>query len=126
MPTSLLVIVTPDEQSKFLPAPVLAELRGYAAAFQLMDPTGLDTAGFARALAAADPEVVLACWRTPAFPAGSPFRGLTNVSLSPHIAGPTLDRYPDATALALRNLRAYAAGQPLEARITPEIFERSS
>ena len=332
MPTSLLVIVTPDEQSKFLPEAVLAELRGYAAAFHLLDPTGLDAAGFARALAAADPEVVLACWRTPAFPAvlpprlryvcyltgsvkhivtrahlergllltnwgsaisrivaecalfhtlcclrhatrytfllhreggwrddwervgslferrvgihgfgpvaralvgllrpfhctvsvfapdvddavarqhgvrraeslddlfgnndvlielaplipatigtvterhlrlirpggifvnvgraaivdeaallriaregqiqigldvfveeplpaDSPFRGLTNVSLSPHIAGPTLDRYPDATALALRNLRAYAAGQTLEARITPEIFERSS
>jgi phosphoglycerate dehydrogenase-like enzyme len=59
-------------------------------------------------------------------PADSPFRGLTNVSLSPHIAGPTLDRYVDATAFALRNLRAYAAGQPLEAVITPETYDRST
>ncbi len=59
-------------------------------------------------------------------PADSPFRGLPNVSLSPHIAGPTLDRYVDATAFALRNLRAYAAGQPLEAVITPEVFDRST
>ena len=31
---------------------------------------------------------------------------------------------PDITPNLL--LRAYAAGQPLEARITPEIYERSS
>ncbi|HND60166.1 MAG TPA: hydroxyacid dehydrogenase [Opitutaceae bacterium] len=59
-------------------------------------------------------------------PPDSGFRGLPNVSLSPHIAGPTLDRYCDATAFALRNLRAYAAGQPLEAVITPEIYDRST
>jgi phosphoglycerate dehydrogenase-like enzyme len=59
-------------------------------------------------------------------PADSGFRGLPNVSLSPHIAGPTLDRYPDASAFALRNLRAFAAGQPVEARITPEIYDRST
>ncbi len=59
-------------------------------------------------------------------PVNSGFRGLPNVTLTPHIAGPTLDRYPDASAHALRNLRAYAAGQPLEAVITPEIYDRST
>ena len=59
-------------------------------------------------------------------PVDSGFRGLTNVSLTPHIAGPTLDRYPDATAFALRNLRAYATGNPLEAVITPEIYDRTT
>ncbi|MBS0664190.1 MAG: hydroxyacid dehydrogenase [Verrucomicrobia bacterium] len=59
-------------------------------------------------------------------PPNSGFRGLPNVSLSPHIAGPTLDRYGDATAFALRNLRAYAAGQPLEAVITPETYDHST
>ena len=59
-------------------------------------------------------------------PVNSGFRGLTNVSLTPHIAGPTLDRYPDATAFALRNLRAYATAEPLEAVITPEIYDRST
>ncbi|MDB6092589.1 MAG: serA 1 [Verrucomicrobia bacterium] len=59
-------------------------------------------------------------------PVDSGFRGLRNVSLSPHIAGPTLDRYVDATAFALRNLRAYARGEKPEAVITPEIYDRST
>ena len=61
-PASLLVIVTPDERARFLPEPTLAELRGYAAEFHLLDPTGLDAAAFARVVAAANPEVILACW----------------------------------------------------------------
>ncbi len=56
----------------------------------------------------------------------SPWRGLRNVSLTPHIAGPTLDRYTDAGTLALRNLRAYRDDQPLVAVITPEILDRST
>ena len=56
-------------------------------------------------------------------PVTSGFRGLPNVSVTPHIAGPTLDRYVDATAHALRNLHAYAAGQPLEAVITPAMYD---
>lgn len=332
MPASLLLVLTPDEQAKFLSAPLLAELRGYAAEFRLLDPAGLTAADFTRELAAANPEVLLACWRTPALPAALPprlqyvcyltggvkhlvtrahlerglrltnwggsisrtvaecalfhtlsclrrathwsfllhrdggwrdgaeqvgslfqrrvgvhgfgpvarafvalvrpfdctvsvlapevddararqhgvqraasldalfaendvvievaplipatrgtvterhlrlirpggvfvnvgraavvdeaallrvaregrifvgldvfveeplpadsgFRGLPNVSLTPHIAGPTLDRYPDATAFALRNLRAYAAGQPLEAVVTPAVYDGST
>jgi phosphoglycerate dehydrogenase-like enzyme len=59
-------------------------------------------------------------------PVDSGFRGLPNVSLTPHIAGPTLDRYSDATQFALRNLRAYAAGQPLAAVITPAIYDAST
>lgn len=55
-----------------------------------------------------------------------PLRGLPNVFLTPHFAGPTLDRYPDATAHALRNLRAFIAGQPLDALITPEVYDRST
>jgi phosphoglycerate dehydrogenase-like enzyme len=56
-------------------------------------------------------------------PVTSGFRGLPNVSITPHIAGPTLDRYVDASAHALRNLRAYAADQPLEAVITPATYD---
>lgn len=59
-------------------------------------------------------------------PANSPFRGLRNVSLTPHLAGPTTDRRRDAGAFALRNLHAYVAGEPLEAVVTPEIYDRSS
>ena len=53
----------------------------------------------------------------------SPWRGLRNVSLTPHIAGPTLDRYIDGGRYALENLKAYRDDQPLKAVITPEIYD---
>jgi phosphoglycerate dehydrogenase-like enzyme len=56
-------------------------------------------------------------------PADHPLRGLQNVSLTPHLAGPTNDRRRDAGAWALRNLRAYAAGEPLVAQITTEDYD---
>jgi len=36
--------------------------------FRVLDPTGLDDAGLARELAAANPEVLVACWKTPLLP----------------------------------------------------------
>lgn len=59
-------------------------------------------------------------------PVDSPFRGLGNVSLTPHIAGPTTDRRRDAGAFAVENLAAYAEGRPLRAVITPEVYETST
>jgi phosphoglycerate dehydrogenase-like enzyme len=57
-------------------------------------------------------------------PATSPLRGLRNVSLTPHVAGPTLDRRRDAGAFALRNIQAFLAGQPLQAVITADVYDR--
>jgi phosphoglycerate dehydrogenase-like enzyme len=59
-------------------------------------------------------------------PADSGFRALPRVHLTPHNAGPTLDHYPVAGAFALRNLRAFAEGRPLEALITSAIYDASS
>jgi phosphoglycerate dehydrogenase-like enzyme len=59
-------------------------------------------------------------------PPDSPLRGLRNVCLTPHLAGPTTDRRKDATAFALRNLAAYVAGAPMEAVITAPIFDAST
>lgn len=59
-------------------------------------------------------------------PGESPFRALPKVHLTPHTAGPTIDRYPDAGAFALKNLRAYVEGRPLEAVVTREIYDQSS
>jgi len=56
-------------------------------------------------------------------PGHHPLRGMMNVSLTPHLAGPTNDRRRDAGEWALRNLRAYAAGEPLAAQITPEDYD---
>ncbi|HEY0945087.1 MAG TPA: hydroxyacid dehydrogenase [Opitutaceae bacterium] len=52
--------------------------------------------------------------------------GLPDVVLSPHIAGPTWDRFPDCGRLALANLGRYLRGEPLEALITPEIYDRAT
>jgi phosphoglycerate dehydrogenase-like enzyme len=70
--------------------------------------------------------VGLDVYTTEPLPADSGFRALPRVSLTPHTAGPTLDRYPDAGAFALRNLRAHVEGRPLEAVITPETYDQSS
>jgi phosphoglycerate dehydrogenase-like enzyme len=59
-------------------------------------------------------------------PEDSPFRGLRNVTLTPHIAGPTSDRRRDAGAFAVENLEAYAAGRPLQAVVTPAVYDTST
>jgi phosphoglycerate dehydrogenase-like enzyme len=59
-------------------------------------------------------------------PVDSPFRGLRNVSLTPHIAGPTTDRRRDAGAFALENLTAYAGDRPLRAVVTPAVYDTST
>lgn len=56
-------------------------------------------------------------------PADHPLRGLMNVSLTPHLAGPTTDRRRDAGDWALRNLQAYSAGRPLQAQITVHNYD---
>ncbi|MEO7415243.1 MAG: hydroxyacid dehydrogenase [Opitutaceae bacterium] len=56
-------------------------------------------------------------------PPDSGLRGLPNVTLTPHLAGPTTDRRRDAGQFALENLRAYVSGQPLKAVITPRTFD---
>jgi phosphoglycerate dehydrogenase-like enzyme len=63
---------------------------------------------------------------TEPLPADSGFRGLANVTLSPHLAGPTTDRRRDSGDLALANLRAYAEGLPLQAVITPKVYDTST
>ncbi len=70
--------------------------------------------------------VGLDVYRDEPLPPESPLRGLRNVMLTPHIAGPTPDRRRDAGAFALRNLRAYCTGEPLKALVTTEIFDLST
>ena len=56
-------------------------------------------------------------------PVDSGFRGLPNVTLTPHLAGPTTDRRRDAGEFAVANIRAYTQGQPIDARITQENYD---
>jgi phosphoglycerate dehydrogenase-like enzyme len=59
-------------------------------------------------------------------PVDSPFRGLRNVTLTPHIAGPTTDRRRDAGAHSLENLLAYAGDRPLRSQFTPALYDIST
>lgn len=70
--------------------------------------------------------VGLDVFSTEPLPADSGFRALPRVNLTPHTAGPTIDRYPDAGAFALANLRAYVEGRTPAAIVTPEIYDQST
>jgi phosphoglycerate dehydrogenase-like enzyme len=59
-------------------------------------------------------------------PPDSGFRGLPNVTLTPHLAGPTTDRRRDAGEFGVANLRAYAEDRPLQAVITPKVYDAST
>ena len=71
-------------------------------------------------------QVGLDVYETEPLPRTSPFRGLPNVTLLPHLGGPTRDRRCDSGSLALKNLRAYLRGEPLEALVTLEVYDRST
>ncbi|MEY2879395.1 MAG: D-3-phosphoglycerate dehydrogenase [Verrucomicrobiota bacterium] len=74
MPSSVLAVLTPTETREFFPEPLLAEVRALTPAFHPLDPTPPNAPDFAAALAAADPEILLACWKTPPLPAALPPR----------------------------------------------------
>ncbi len=61
-------------------------------------------------------------------PADSGFRGLPNVTLTPHLAGPTTDRRRDAGAAAAANLRAFCEDRPLtpSAVVTLHAYDTST
>jgi len=71
-PQSILAAVTPGEMSDFLPEPLLTAVREIAPMFTHLDTTDLTIGKFHEALAALNPEVLVACWKTPALPAALP------------------------------------------------------
>ena len=86
----------------------------------------VDEAALLRVAAEGRINIGLDVYTVEPLPAASGFRALPNVCLTPHIAGPTIDRYPDAGAFAVKNLRAYVEDRPLEALVGPEIYDQSS
>jgi phosphoglycerate dehydrogenase-like enzyme len=71
-------------------------------------------------------QIALDVFEQEPLPAGSPLRGLPNVTLLPHLGGPTRDRRRDAGAHALKNIRAFLRGEPLDAVVSLEVYDRSS
>jgi len=86
----------------------------------------VDEAGLLRVAREGRLQIALDVFEREPLPADSPFRGLPNVTLLPHLGGPTVDRRRDAGALALRNIRAFLRGEPLDALVTLEVYDRSS
>lgn len=56
----------------------------------------------------------------------SAFCGLGDAVLSPHIAGPTFDQYPQIGAHAVRNIARYLAGEAPLSRVTLEEYDRAT
>lgn len=56
----------------------------------------------------------------------SPFMRLPDAILTPHIAGPTADQFPDCGRFALENIARHLRGEPVEAAISPELYDRST
>ena len=73
-PSSIFAALTPAELNDFLPEPLLSEVRALAPEFHLFDPTNRSSDEFNRALSEANPEILLAAWKTPSIPAKLPPR----------------------------------------------------
>ncbi len=86
----------------------------------------VDEAALARVAAEGWLEVGLDVYEKEPLPVDSPLRGLANVMLCPHQAGPTKDRRCDAGTFAVGNLKAYLAGETVESVVTPDVYDRST
>lgn len=63
-------------------------------------------------------KAVLDVYEFEPLPRESRLRGLENVILMPHMAGPTVDRHKIVTLELLKDIRRYFAGQPLQFEIS--------
>lgn len=59
-------------------------------------------------------------------PIDSELRNLRNVLLSPHIGGPTGDRYRRCGEAAMENLWRYSRNLPIEDEVTLDLYDRST
>jgi phosphoglycerate dehydrogenase-like enzyme len=73
-----------------------------------------------------DLQLGLDVYETEPLAVDSPLRGMPNVALLPHIAGPTKDRRCDSAALAIENMGRFARGEEIPDTITPEQYDRST
>lgn len=86
----------------------------------------VDQAGLERVAQEGRIQVALDVYGSEPLAEDSPLRGLPNVLLLPHVAGPTMDRRRDAGEQGLENARRYFANEPLLSPVTLEVYERST
>lgn len=119
-------------------APLIPETTGIVQErhFRLLPPGGVfvnvargaivDEAGLVRVAREGAIRFGLDVFATEPLPADHPLRGLPNVYLTPHIAGPTANCCRDVGEFALSNLRRFAAGEKLKAIVTTETYDQST
>ena len=73
-----------------------------------------------------DLQIGLDVYETEPLPKDSPLRGLSNIALLPHIAGPTKDRRQDTASFAIDNLQSFLQGKPLQSLITLDVYDRAT
>jgi phosphoglycerate dehydrogenase-like enzyme len=73
-----------------------------------------------------DLQIGLDVYETEPLPKDSPLRGLSNIALLPHIAGPTKDRRQDTASFAIENLQFFLQGKPLQSLITLDVYDRAT
>ncbi len=56
----------------------------------------------------------------------TPFHQIKGAIISPHIGGPTFERFPECGELALQNLDRFLAGDPLPEALTLDEYDRST
>ena len=87
----------------------------------------VDEEGLARVAAERpDLQVALDVYKVEPLPLDSPFRGMKNVLLLPHLGGPTTDRRRDAGDHGLRNLRRYLRGEDVVDPLNLSMYDRAS
>ncbi len=86
----------------------------------------VDEAALIRVAQEGDLEIGLDVYETEPPPADSRFFGLPNVTLSPHIGGPTSDLWRNCGQMAVENLRRFARGEPLQNLVTATQFDRAT
>jgi phosphoglycerate dehydrogenase-like enzyme len=86
----------------------------------------VDEAALARVARDGKIQIALDVFEQEPLSADSPLRGMPNITLLPHLGGPTRDRRRDSGALALKNLRAYLRGEPQDAVVSLDVYDRST
>ncbi len=86
----------------------------------------MDEAALLRVAREGKLQIGLDVFETEPLPADSSLRGLPNVTLLPHLGGPTKDRRCDSGKLALKNIEAYLCGKPMDAVVNLEVYDRST
>ncbi len=84
----------------------------------------VDEEALARIAAEGKLQVALDVYGTEPLPADSPFRRLSNVTLLPHLGGPTTERRRDSGRLALENIKAFYDNAELDAVIDIRTYSR--